>query len=304
MSAAEIKEKLSGIFAPIVTPFNEKGEIDFEALKRNIEKMNQTPLRGYFVLGTNGEFRSLSYEEKIEITKVVTSSRGDKVVIAGASCESTVKSIKLARELASLGVDFISLLPPSFFAKRMTDDVLFDYFTEVAESIDTPVLLYNNPSIANSVCLSSSLVTRVSKYPRIFGVKDSSKGNYDSYITASLGENFWVLAGSADFFFPAMLLGAVGGVLSLANVFPDLCCRLFSLAVERNLERGLWFHRKIVKLNSLVSGKFGVSGVKAAMDLFGFEGKYPRKPLAGLNAIQKEELENSIRGVLKELEVE
>lgn len=304
MSAAEIKGKLSGIFAPIVTPFNEEGEIDFEALKRNIEKMNQTPLRGYFVLGTNGEFRSLSYEEKIEITKVVTSSRGDKVVIAGASCESTVKSIKLARELSSLGVDFISLLPPSFFAKRMTDDALFGYFTEVAESIDTPVLLYNNPSIANSVCLSSSLVTRVSKHPRIFGVKDSSKGNYDSYITASLGESFWVLAGSADFFFPAMLLGAVGGVLSLANVFPDLCCRLFSLAVERNLERGLWFHRKIVKLNSLVSGKFGVSGVKAAMDLFGFEGKYPRKPLAGLNAIQKEELENSVRGVLKELEVE
>ena len=66
----------------------------------------------------------------------------------------------------------------------------------------------------------------------------------------------------------------------------------------------MWFRRKIVKLNSLVSGKFGVSGVKAVMDLFGFEGRYSRKPLTRLNSAQKEELENSIRGVPKELETE
>lgn len=302
MNALAIREKLSGVFAPIVTPFNEEGEIDFEALKRNVHKMGQTPLRGYFVLGTNGEFRSLGYEEKIEVVKAVLSSRSSEVVIAGASCESTIESIKLARELSHLGVDFISLMPPSFFAKRMNDDTLFSYFSEVAESVDTPVLLYNNPSVANNVCLSPTLIARVSKHPRIFGVKDSSKGNYDAYITASSGEDFWVLAGSADFFFPAVLLGAVGGVLSLANVFPEICCRLFSLAVERNLEQGLQFHRKIVKLNSLVSGKFGVSGVKAAMDLFGFEGKFPRKPLASLNAVQKEELEREVKKVLEELE--
>ena len=165
MSVVGVREKLSGIFAPIVTPFDEKGEIDFGALKRNIGKMNQTPLRGYFVLGTNGEFRGSGYEEKIEVTKVVMSFRSNKVIIAGASCESTVESVELARELSSLGVDFISLLPPSFFAKRMTDDALFGYFTEVAEHIGTPVLLYNNPSVANNVCLSSSLVTRVSKRP-------------------------------------------------------------------------------------------------------------------------------------------
>ncbi len=302
MNALTIREKLSGVFAPIVTPFQEGGDIDFEALKRNVRRMGQTPLRGYFVLGTNGEFRSLSYEEKIDVVKAVLSSRSSEVVIAGASCESTVESIKLAREISRLGVDFISLRPPSFFAKRMNDETLFSYFSEVAESVDTPVLLYNNPSVANNVCLSPTLISRVSKHPRIFGVKDSSKGNYDSYIVASQGENFWVLAGSADFFFPAMLLGAVGGVLSLANVFPDICCRLFSLAAEGNLEQGLQFHRKIVKLNSLVSGKFGVSGVKAAMNLFGFEGKFPRKPLVGLNTGQREELEKEVKKVLEELE--
>ncbi|MGQ9472872.1 MAG: dihydrodipicolinate synthase family protein [Candidatus Caldatribacteriaceae bacterium] len=302
MSALGIREKLTGVFAPIVTPFDEGGEIEFEALRRNVEKMNRTSLRGYFVLGTNGEFRSLSHEEKIEIVKVVLSSRKDKVIIAGASCESNKESVKLAQELSGLGVDFISLMPPSFFVKRMNDEVLFEYFSEVAESVNTPVLLYNNPSVANSLCLSSNLIARLSKHPNIFGVKDSSKGNYDSYIISSAGEDFWVLAGSADFIFPAMVMGAVGGVLSLANVFPDLCYRLFSLALEKNLEQGLWLHHKIVRLNSLVSGRFGVSGVKAAMDLFGFEGRYPRKPLSILDKSHREELKKEIERVLKEIE--
>jgi len=301
MDYIEYKDKLSGIFAPMVVPFNEKGEIEFGALKRNLEKMSQTSLKGYFVLGTNGEFRSLSYEEKVEIVKVTLSLKKDKIVIAGASCESTMESIKLAKELSNLGVDFISLMPPSFFAKKMTDDILFGYFSEVADNIDKPVLLYNNPGVANNLCLSPTLISRVSKHPNILGIKDSSKGNYDSYISSSLGENFWVLAGSADFAFPALLLGAVGGVLSLANVFPELCNNLFRLGIERNLESGLSFHRKIMKLNSLVSGKYGVSGVKAAMDIFGFEGMYPRKPLLGLSSVQREELEREVNKVLVEL---
>ncbi|HSV30431.1 MAG TPA: dihydrodipicolinate synthase family protein [Atribacteraceae bacterium] len=301
MHNTEYKDKLTGVYAPIVTPFDEKGNVAWEALQRNLEKMNRTPLKGYFVLGTNGEFRSLGFDEKVRIVEMVLSLKQDKVIIVGASCESTIETIKTARELAALPMDFISLLPPSFFAKRMTDDALYGYFSEVADNVAKPILLYNNPAMANNVTLSSALISRVSRHPNIFGLKDTSKGNYDAYITASLGENFYVLSGSADFCFPAMLLGAVGGVLSLANVFPEICYRLFELGRARDLNQGLDFHREIVKLNSLVSGKYGVSGVKAAMDIFGFEGMYPRKPLSGLHSTQREELEKEVRKVLAEL---
>ncbi len=296
----EIKSKLSGVFAPIVTPFNREGEIVFEALQRNIAKLNETKLRGYFVLGTNGEFRSLTFEEKLKVVEVVkkTVSGKDKVVIAGASCESTFESIKLARKLCSLDVDFISLMPPSFFAKRMTDEMLISYFTEVAEAIDRPVLLYNNPSVANGLCLSTKVIARVSEHPNIFGIKDTSKGNYDSYILSTQNKDFWVLAGSASFFFPAVMLGGVGGVLSLANVFPDLCCQLYELAVNKDLEAGITLHRKIMKLNSLVSGSFGVAGVKAAMDKFGFEGLYPRRPLLPLSKEEADNLREAIQKIL------
>lgn len=294
----DVKQRLSGIFAPIVTPFDESGKVVFDALERNINKLNESSLRGYFVLGTNGEFRSLTSEEKLRIVETVTRVAKEKVIIAGASCESTFETIQFARELCKLDVDFISLMPPSFFAKKMNDDLLTAYFMEVAEAIDKPLLLYNNPSVANGLCLSNKTVTRVSEHPNIFGVKDSSKGNYDSYILASLGKEFWVLAGSASFFFPAMLLGGVGGVLSLANVFPELCCDLYQLSLQKNLNEGLKLHRKIAKLNGLVSGSFGVAGVKAAMDIFGFEGLYPRRPLLRLNNSDRDKLKTALQPIL------
>lgn len=298
MEKSEIRGLLTGVFAPVVTPFREDGTIDYGALKRNVEKLLRTRLRGYLVLGTNGEFRSLMYEEKLKVIEAVLEVKGDKVVIGGAGCESTFESVQLARDLASLGVDFVSLISPSFFAKRMTDDVLFRYFTEIAEAVDKPVLLYNNPAVANNLCLSPGLISRVSEHPNIFGLKDTSRGNYDAYIAASSGKDFWVLAGSADFVFPALLVGAVGGVLSLANVFPDLCCDLVELGLKRDLERGLPLHRFVAKLNSLVSGRYGVSGVKAAMNLFGFEGGFPRRPLEALNEVQRETLKREVQELL------
>lgn len=302
MNYLDLKKKLTGVFSPIVTPFDDQGNIEFKALKRNIEKLNQTNLRGYFVLGTNGEFRSLDDEEKIKVVKTVAALKGEKVIIAGASCESTIQSVKLANKLSKLDVDFISLLPPSFFAKRMEDDILYNYFSNVADSVDKPVLLYNNPPAVNNICLSTNLISKISKHENVFGVKDTSKGNYDSYITSSLEENFWLLAGTASFMFPALILGAVGGVLSLANVFPELCLKLFHFGMEKDVSNGLRFHRKMVKLNSMISGKYGVSGVKGAMDLFGFEGLNPRKPLLPLNSTQKEQLEKEVKGLLDEFD--
>jgi len=301
MKPENVRQKLTGVFAPIVTPFRDDGTIDFGALKRNVEKLSKTRLRGYFALGTNGEFRSLTYEEKLRVIETVLEVKGDKVLIGGASCESTFESKKLAQDLDRLGVDFVSLMPPSFFARRMTDDALYEYFTEVAEAVEKPVLLYNNPAVANNLCLSPALIARVSEHPKIFGLKDTSKGNYDAYIAASEGKAFVVLAGSADFVFPALLVGAVGGVLSLANVFPDLCCDLVELGLRKDLERGLPLHRFVARLNSLVSGRYGVSGVKAAMDLFGFEGGFPRKPLKPLGEKEKEALGKEIRELLATL---
>lgn len=98
-----IKEKLSGVFAPMVTPFKED-KILFDGLIKNVDKMNRSGLRGYFVLGTNGEYKSLSVIERIEVLKTVAKHRAhDKVLMAGTGMESTKETIDMTLKAAERG---------------------------------------------------------------------------------------------------------------------------------------------------------------------------------------------------------
>jgi 4-hydroxy-2-oxoglutarate aldolase len=295
------RERLSGVFTPITTPFDEKGNLLLDRLAGNIQRLNSNRLRGYLVLGTNGEFKSLSEAERRKVLETVLSvSAKDKVVMAGTGRESTHESIVASREAASMGVDFVSVIVPSFFPKKMTDPVLLNHFRSIADASPVPVLLYNNPEVA-VLTLTTGLVGEISKHPNIVGMKDSSKGNFASYRLAA-GPDFNLLAGSANFFFEALVMGGVGGVLSIANFAPEVCCRVYDLWKEGRLEEARAEQYKLMALNQKVSGKFGVAGVKAAMDLFGFYGGPPRAPLLPLTPDEKRSLTDDLlaAGFLKE----
>jgi len=287
------REKLSGVFAPITTPFDENGEISFQGLEENIKKLNSSRLRGYLVLGTNGEFKSLSESERRKVLETVIKVSGkDKVVMAGTGRESTKESIAATKEAASIGTHFASLIAPSFFAKKMTDPVLLNHFRVIADASSIPVLLYNNPEVV-VVTYSTGLIGEVSKHPNIVGMKDTSKGNFASYLLAA-GPDFNLLAGSAAFFLEALVMGGVGGVLSIANFAPEACCKVYDLWKAGKLEEARKEQYKLMTLNQKVSGKFGVAGVKAAMDFAGFYGGSPRAPLLSLTADEKKKLKEDL----------
>lgn len=287
------REKLSGVFAPITTPFDEKGDLLLDPLASNIRRLNESKLRGYLVLGTNGEFKSLSEEERKKVLEtVVREASKDKVVMAGTGRESTHHSILATKEAAAMGIDFASLIAPSFFAKKMTDQALLNHFRTISDSSPIPVLLYNNPEVA-VVTFSSSLVGEISKHPNIVGMKDSSKGNFASYLL-SAGPEFNLLAGSANFFLEALVMGGVGGVLSIANFAPDACCKVYDLWKAGRLEEARTAQYRLMTLNQKVSGKFGVAGVKAAMDFAGFYGGPPRSPLSPLTSDEKRKLQEDL----------
>ena len=287
------KERLSGVFVPMVTPFRDD-EIFFEGLIENIQKLNETGLKGYFVLGTNGEFKSLSVEERIKILEtVVEYAADDKIVMAGTAEESTKETIDISLEAAKIGVSQISLLMPHFFRKYIDDDVLINYIVEVADASPVPVVLYNNPSVAAGLLISKGVVKAVSDHLNVIGMKDSSRGNYKDYITAA-NEDFYLMAGSASFFFEALQAGAVGGVLSLANVFPEECVKLYTLYTENKMVKAEEQNKKIIDLNKKVSGFGGVAAVKGAMDLVGYNGGSPRRPLKSLTEEEKKTLKENV----------
>ncbi len=289
------REKLAGVFAPITTPFDYRGNILFDKLAENIEKLNSSRLRGYLVLGTNGEFRSLSQEEQVEVIRqAVKAAAPDKIVMAGVGAESTKMSIDLCHLAAKEGAHFGSLITPFFFAKKMTGPVLARHFLEVAEASPIPLLLYNNPGVTG-VTIPAAVINEVSSHPRLVGMKDSSPGNLSLYLQSARGKDFCLLAGSANFFFTGLLMGATGGVISLANAFPEVCVRLYDLGIAPGLTEGRELQLFLLKINQLVSGSFGVAGVKAAMDLAGFYGGPPRAPLASLEEGEKKKLAQDLK---------
>ncbi len=227
-----IKEKLSGVFAPVVTPFKDDN-ILFDSLRENLRKLNETDLTGYLALGTNGEFKSLSDAEQIKVLEIFALEKGEKVVMVGTACESTRQTIEKTKKAAEMGFDFASILTPSYFAKKMNDEVLTGYYERIADSSPIPVLLYNAPGYTGGVQISPKAVNHLSHHENIIGMKDSSPSGPNRFLAQIEPEQeFYILAGSANFFYPSLHLGATGGILSLADVLPAQCCKLYNLICE------------------------------------------------------------------------
>ena len=288
------KNKLSGVFAPVVTPFR-SDELALDDLRFNLLKLNETDLTGYFALGSNGEFRSLSDKEQIQVLEVFAEQKGEKVVMVGTACESTRQTIEKSKLAAEMGFDYVSILTPNYFAKRIDGDTLQCYYERIADSIDIPVLLYNVPGFAGGVKIPPQTVLELSRHPNIVGMKDSSPTGPAKFLARlDPAEDFHVLAGSANFFYPALHLGAAGGVVSLANALPGPCCDLYRLFTQGEYDNAKELAFRLARFNQAVSGTWGVAGVKAAMDITGFKGGQPRHPLQGLTDEVKEQVRKII----------
>jgi 4-hydroxy-2-oxoglutarate aldolase len=288
-------KKLMGVFAPITTPFDANGEVAYDQLKDNMKFYAKSRLKGYLALGSNGENKSLTNSEKEKVLETIINNKGaDQVVMAGCIFESTKETIEFAKIAEKLGADYITLLPPSYFKKEMSDAVLIKYFTDVASELKTPCLVYNAPQFCGGTTLSVNLVKEVAKHPNIVGVKDSSTGNIESFLLA-VRDYFNVMPGSANFFMNGLIMGAPGGVISLANVFPDITVELYELTVAKKYEEAFKLNEKIIQMNKTVSGTGGVAAVKYAMDLAGLHGGNARLPLLPLNDDIKKKIQEYLK---------
>ena len=290
-----MEKKLMGVFAPITTTFDENGEVSYSKLIENMKIYSKSKLKGYLALGSNGENKSLNNQEKEKVLKAIIENKGSgQVVMTGCIFESTKETIEFAKIAESLGTDFITLLPPSYFKKEMTDPVLIKYFTDVASSVNVPCMVYNAPQFCGGTTLSVNLIKEVAKHPNIVGMKDSSTGNIENFLLA-VRDTFNVMAGSANFFMNALIMGATGGVISLANAFPDITYKLYELTVNKKYEEAFKLNEKILLLNKSVSGSGGVAAVKYAMDLAGLYGGNARLPLFPLPEDKREKLAEDLK---------
>jgi len=294
------KKNLRGIFLPLTTPFLKNESVNWDGLRRNMGFYAKSRANGFLALGSNGENKALDEDEKLKILEIVLECKAahQKVIVA-CFAEATQQALRFIHKIETMKVDYVNLLPPFYFRSRMTDEVLASYFTECAEGTRIPILLYNAPKFSG-IALSPELVAKLSEHRNIVGIKDSASSGIERFIEA-VPDNFVVMAGSINFLFPAILSGAVGGVISMANYFPDLTYELYLFGEKKNIEEGEKLHLRLSDLNKKISGTYGVAGVKATMDLVGLVGGLPRKPLLGLREDQKERLREDLKqaGLLK-----
>jgi 4-hydroxy-2-oxoglutarate aldolase len=291
---ADNKNKLSGVFAPVVMPFD-SDEPALDDLRFNLQKLNETELAGYLALGSNGEFRSLTDKEQVRILEVFAEEKGDKIVMVGTGCESTRQTIEKSKLVCEMGFDYVSVLSPCYFAKQIDGAVLKNHYERIADSVDIPILLYNAPGFTGGMRIPAKTVVELSRHPNITGMKDSSpEGPAKLLAVLDPAEDFHVLSGSANFFYPCLHLGIPGGVVSLANALPEPCCDLYRLFKQGKYDLARMLHFKLSRLNQAVSGTWGVAGVKAAMDIMGYRGSQPRGPLRPVTNEAAEKIKQQI----------
>jgi len=284
--------KISGIFAPVNTPFHNEA-VSYDHFRENMRKYRKTPLAGFLVLGSNGENKSLTENEKLKLLEIALQEKGKhQIVMAGGGYESTRETIGFSKKAQELGADLVSLVTPSYFKKSLTDDALIGYYTNVAEALTIPVFAYNAPGFTG-LTLSPKVIAAISRHPNIGGMKDTSPDGIARYLEVC-GDNFDVLSGTINTLFIGLVLGASGGVVSLANAYPHPCCELYEKWKGGDLKGAKELHHKLFALNQSVSGKFGVAGVKYASEVAGYYGGPPRLPLLPL----KDEEEKSIKDTI------
>jgi 4-hydroxy-2-oxoglutarate aldolase len=272
--------KLPGIYAPIPTPFDDRDDVDVSRLRAALARWIARPLTGFVVLGSNGEAGLM---DDLDSDRVIVAAReaipASRTLIVGTGRESTRAAVRAARRAAEHGADAVLVRTPAFFKTQMTGEALVRHYTAVADASPVPVLLYNFTALTG-VDLLPPAVSQLAAHPNIIGMKESGgDAARINDLVSGTPETFQVLAGTASTFYSALCVGAGGGILALSCVLPEACLRVLELFRAGRHDEALSVQRQILPMARLL-GTYSVPGLKAALNLSGFDVGVPRPPLA------------------------
>ena len=289
--------KLQGIFPPITTPFDHNGDIYGSKLQHNVEKWNLTTLSGYVVMGSTGESVMLMPEEKYAVWEQVAKyAASEKLLIAGTGAESVRETVLLTNRAAAMGYKAAMVRTPHYYKNLINrTDAQMLYFRAVADQAKIPLIIYNWPQ-TTGVDITVEAVVGLSEHPNIIAIKESS-GNLEKVMQMirEVKPGFQVLVGSAPTLWPSLLMGACGAILAYANAAPYSVIAIWEAYKTREEAAGLDWQNRIGRAAALVTSKYGIPGLKYAMDLNGYYGGPPRLPLIPPKPEAKHEIEEAFR---------
>lgn len=281
--------EVGGIIPALVTPFNDDESLNLPVLKDLVDYLIEKGVHGLFAVGTQGEAYAMTYEEKRAVFETVVEQGAGRVpVYAGTGAITTREAVLLAKAAQQAGVDAISVITPYFVSPD--EDELRSHYTSIAEAVDVPVLLYNNPS-RTGINLSADLVSCLSRIENIVGIKDSGG---DLTLTGEFirrcSADFAVLAGRDTLIYATLAMGGRGAIAATANLAPQLVVEIYEAHARGDYEAARDAQRRLAVLRNAFSlGTFPVV-VKEALDLLGFPVGAARRPIMPMSSENRDRL--------------
>ena len=296
LPARSVNESLHGVLLPFVTPFDEELEVDVAAVSANLEAWSQTGVSGYVALGSTGERVHLSERECLRVIEAARAHVSAPLsLIVGAGQPSVRLTIDEVKNWAAAGADALLVITPSYYRAEMSQVALKSYYRAVADASRVPLLLYNIPQLTG-ITLAPETVAELATHENIIGIKDSS-GDHVALgeMLRLVPEGFAVLTGHGAALMAALAAGARGAILAVGCFAPRACVEVYGAVQAGDYERARALQRGLAGLVRAVMGRFGIGGIKAAMDELGYRGGRVRAPLTEPDSASRAEIAKLLR---------
>lgn len=272
-------KEIRGAFPVLVTPMHEDETVNYEGLAQNIEKFIQEGVAGLCINGSTGEFVSLTKEERFKAVETAVAQIDGRVpLIVGTAAETTADAIEYTRQAEKAGAD-AALLINSYYS-HPTEEEIYAHFKAVAESVELPIMIYNNPS-TTGVDISTETLLKVGRdVPNITHIKESSGDIRKARDIARQGAgDIQVFCGSEELILESFFIGATGWISVAGNIVPRLATDIYESYQAGDLEKAWSLYDRLLPLCEFLegSGKY-VQIAKRSMELKGWAGGPCRKP--------------------------
>ena len=288
----------TGAATAIVTPFKANGEVDYDTFAKNIEFQIENKIDAIVVCGTTGEASTLTHEEHLDVIRYCVKCVNGRVpVVAGTGSNCTETAIYLSQEAEKAGVDGLLIVTPYY--NKATQKGLYEHFKLIADSVKTPIILYNIPGRTGGVNILPETVVRLcTEVENIVGVMDAT-GNISQVakLMSIAGDKVDLYSGNDDQIVPLLSLGGKGVISVLSNIAPkethDICAKFFEGDVEGSRKLQL----NLLTLINLLFIEVNPIPVKKALQLMGMMGGTLRRPLTEMEEDNAAKLEKEMKAV-------
>ena len=282
-----------GIIPALTTPFDAAGDVDVEALERNVGALLDAGVHGFVATGTMAEAHSLTTSERRAVIEAVARSVNGRVpVIAGVSSGTPAASLAFATDAAAAGAEAIMLLPPLGY--RADERELVAFYRTVADGAGLPVMAYNNPE-ASGTDMPPALIARIAdEVEAVVAVKECSGDARRIPALLHAAPELEVLVGGDDWALEGFCAGATGWVTGVGDCAPAECVELYEACRAADLERARTVYGRLLPLARLDMTPKLVQFFKGAQDALGFTGGPVRAPRLPLEAADRAVLDAAL----------